>query len=107
MKIKVKGSNLEMLDIEVNEEQVQDMWNTNTEQLEQIKQLTKDLENKISSYKYKEEECTRLYKEMNEANTLLTMLNIPTKTNEEERYSQTTLTIATRIALYIAGKLNA
>ena len=52
MKIKVKGSNLEMLDIEVNEEQVQEMWKVNSEQLEQIKQLTKNLENKSSSLKY-------------------------------------------------------
>lgn len=106
MKIKVKGSNLELLDIEVNEEQVQEIWNTNSEQLEQIKQLTKDLENKTSSLKYRSEEVDKLNSQIREASILLTMLGIAEKDNNEESYSRTTLSVSTRIALYIAGKLN-
>lgn len=106
MKIKVKESNLEVLDIEVNEEQVQEMWNTNSEQLEQIKQLTKDLESRFNSLMYKSEEVDKLNSQIREANILLTMLGVAEKDNNEESYNRTTLSIATRIALYIAGKLN-
>jgi hypothetical protein len=107
MKIKVKGSNLEMLDIEVNEEQVQEMWNTNSEQREQINQLTKDLEHKLSSLTYKSEEINRLNYQLREGHILLTMLGVADKDNNEESYNRTILSISTRIALYIAGKLNA
>lgn len=106
MKIKVKGSNLEMLDIEVNEDQVQAMYDANLDYVKQIKDLTKDLENKTSSLKYKFEEMDKLNSQIREANILLSMLGVAEKDNNEENYSRTTLSVSTRIALYIAGKLN-
>ena len=106
MKIKVKGSNLEMLDIEVNEEQVQEMWRINSEQLEQIKQLTKQVSDRESTLKYVREDLDKKDTQIKEANILLTMLGVAEKDNNEESYSRTTLSVSTRIALYIAGKLN-
>lgn len=106
MKIKVKGTDLEILEIEVNEEQVQELYESKQLLLQQVKDLTKQVSDEESLLKHTKKQLNEKTIQINEANILLTMLGVDLKSKDEESWNQTTLSIANRIALYIAGKTN-
>lgn len=102
IQIEIFGTDLETIAITLDQKEVKALYENNKALKEQIKNLEKELESTKSSYKWSGERNTALSNEISQANTLLTALGVPAKTNDEESYRQTELPVVTRIALYIA-----
>ncbi len=102
IQIEVFGSDLETIAITLNETEVKALYENNKALKEQMKGIEKELDSAKLNYKWSSERNTTLVNEINQANMLLTALDVQVKTNDENAYNQTELPVATRIALYIA-----
>lgn len=100
--ISVSGEELETINVELTEEDVSALYKLRKEQAAKIVELEKKLSSTEESLKYSNADRTTVKDEISQAHTLLTALGIMEKTTEEEVYYRKTLSITTRIALYIA-----
>ena len=100
--ITIPSERFETMVITLSSEEVATLFKTRKEQAEQIIKLTKDLKTKTEYYDATIEASELKSTEIAQANALLTALGITEKTTEEEIYRRKPLSIATRIALYIA-----
>ncbi len=102
IQIQTSGTDLETITLTLTDTEVRNLYESNKDLREGIKNLTKELESAKSTYKYASENRTELQSEVNEANTLLTALGVQEKTVAEPSYYEKQLKLSTRIALYIA-----
>lgn len=102
--ITVQGEELENLTIELSAEEVSALYKLRKEQAVKIAALEKTVSDNEKTKKYTDDKLSAVNDELNQAHTLLTALGIQEKTNEEEAYYRKPLSIATRVALYIAVK---
>lgn len=100
--ITVPGEELENLNVELTSEEVSALYKLRKDNSVKIAELEKKLADKEQTLKWASEARTTAENELAQAHTLLTALGVSEKTNEEESYSRKTLTVTTRIALYIA-----
>jgi len=102
--IAVQSEEFETINIELTSEEVTALYKLRKEQTTKIQELEKKVTNLESNKKYAEEARDKALNELEQAHTLLTALDIKDKTDHEESYYRKDLSIATRIALYIAVK---
>ncbi len=102
IQIQTSGTDLETITLTLTDTEVRNLYESNKDLREEIKNLTKELESAKSNHKYASEARTELQSEVNEANTLLTALGVQEKTVAEQSYYEKQLKLSTRIALYIA-----
>lgn len=102
--ISVPGNELESVRIELTDVEVAELYRQHQERAAKIVDFEKKVTSLEASNKHVNEQLTEKAKELSEANSLLSALGVAEKTNEEEAYYRKPLTIATRIALYIAGR---
>lgn len=100
--ITVEGDEPESMTLSLDEVQVTNMYLNNKAQIKNIAELEKKLEASDKSLKYAAECRDEAKKELEHANVLLTALDVQEKTNHEQDYYRTALSVSTRIALYIA-----
>ena len=100
--INVPGEELEELSIELTAVEVSALYALRKSNSTKIAELEKKLKDSEQSLKYAQEGRAESQKELSQANTLLTALGVAEKTSEEESYNRQSLTVTTRIALYIA-----
>lgn len=103
IQIQTRGSELEVITISLDENQVAALYEQNKEQTKRIAELEKNLKDKENSLKYANDAKTEAQSEINEANTLLTALGIKETNDAEESWNRSKLKVTTRIALYIAA----
>ena len=106
--ITIEGNELEMIVLSLDENQVESMYLNNKEKSKTIDELTKKIEIIEKNAKYTTDNLSEARKELENANVLLTALDVQEKTNHEQDYYKTALPVSIRIALYIAknGKVN-
>lgn len=75
-----------------------------TDQNETITKLENDLKALKNDLKWSNSMRDTTMKELEEAHTLMTALGVPARTEAEESYLQRDISIANRIALFIATK---
>ena len=102
--ITIDSAEFEQMTIELSREEVTSLYKLRKENQATIATLTKEVETQTKYYKQASNTRDDHQKEIAEANTLLTALGVPDKTSEEEVYYRKTLSLVTRIALYIATK---
>lgn len=103
IQIQTRGSELEVITISLDENQVAALYEQNKEQTKRIAELEKNLKDKESTLKYATDAKETAQSEINEANTLLTALGIKEQNDSEESWNRSKLKVTTRIALYIAA----
>lgn len=104
--IEVPGEELETISVALTSEEVKSIYLQRKQLQVQLQELEKKLKTEEQNNKYNAEARNEAEKELKNAHTLLTALNVPEKTKEEESWRETKLEMSTRIALYIAGKTN-
>jgi septal ring factor EnvC (AmiA/AmiB activator) len=102
IQIETKGTDLETIVITLDDNQVASIYEQHKELQKEVAELKKKLTSTESSLKYANESKTELQQELNEANTLLTALNVKETNDAEESWNRSKLKVTTRIALYIA-----
>lgn len=102
--ITVTGEELENLNIELSAEEVTTLYKLRKEHNVKIAELEKKVKDADQTMKYLQEARAEAHKELSQANALLTALGVVEKSSEEEIYSRQTLSVTTRIALYIAKR---
>ena len=102
--ITVTGEESESMNLKLSAEEVTALHKLRKANSVEISELEKKVSELEKSKKYAEENLLSARDEIQQANTLLTALGIAEKSNEEEAYYRTALSITTRIALYIAAK---
>jgi hypothetical protein len=100
--ISVSGEELETINIELSAEEVSALYRLRKEQATKIAEIEKELKNTKQLLDYAQESRNKAQDELSQAHTLMSALGILDKTTEEESYSRKTLSVTTRIALYIA-----
>lgn len=100
--IVVSGAEYETVHLELNADQVVDLYNLRKTQATKIIDLEKKVKDIDQSLKYAQEGRTRAEEELQQAHALMSALGIVEKTNEEETFYRKQLTLSTRIALYLA-----
>lgn len=100
--ITVSGAEYETVHLELNADQVVDLYNLRKTQATKIIDLEKKVKDTEQSLKYAQEGRTKAEEELQQAHALMSALGIVEKTNEEETYYRKQLTLSTRIALYLA-----
>lgn len=100
--IAVQSEEFETINIDLTQEEVLALYKLRKEQTAAIADLSKKLEQEEKNKKYAQDESSKRGEEIDQANTLLTALGIPDKTDHEESYYRKNLSLSTRIALYIA-----
>jgi len=100
--ITIEGDDPETITLSLDEIQVTNMYLNSKVQIKTIAELEKKLDTSEKSLKYVSEIRDEVKKEIEHANVLLTALDVQEKTNHEQDWSRTTLSVSTRIALYIA-----
>jgi len=103
IQIQVTSNTFEVVTLNLDEAQVTNMYNTQVAALKEIEELKKKVKDAESSYKYEQTHREKSDTELMHANMLMTALGVQEKTQEEEKYYQKQLPVATRIALYIAA----
>jgi hypothetical protein len=103
IQITVAGTNLEIIVVSLDESQVTALYNNNKVNATKIAELEKKITSLESSAKYMNESRAELAAELKQAHALMTALGVTEKTTEEQDYNRTSLTMSTRIALYIAS----
>ena len=104
--IQVPGEELETVNVELSVEEIRSIYLLRKEDKKEIVALEKKVKDMETSLKYSNDRRDAAESELKQANTLLTALGVPDKTKEEESWREEKLTVPTRIALYIANKLN-
>ena len=103
--IQVASSTYEITDIVLSESQVRQLYLQKTADTAKITELEKEVAKQKNYYENVSEREDMRIKEINEANTLLTALNVPAKTDAPDDWARKELSLVTRIALYIAQKV--
>lgn len=104
IKIEVQGQELEVITVELSQEEVKAIYNERKELKAKAEELTKKLESVESNYKYSQEQRNKFEKQVDEVHALLDALQVDKKTNYEDAWRNTDLSLATRLAVYFATK---
>ncbi len=103
IQIVIPGTDLEQMSITLSELEVTAIYNSNKAMVKEIEELKKKLKDSESNLSYAQKGRETADSELMQANMLMTALGVQEKTQEEEKYYQKPLPVATRIALYIAA----
>lgn len=104
--IQVQGEELEVINVELSAAEVKSIYLQRKELQKEVQALEKKIKDMESIAKYNTSRMEKAESEVKQANVLLSALGVAFKTNEEESWRQEELSVATRIALYIANKTN-
>ena len=106
IQITIQGTELENVTVNLDTEQVTALYLNQQKNLREINDLTKKVSDSEHRIKTNSETIERLNSELQQAHGLLSALGVDDKTKEEEVYYRKQLALSTRIALYIAQKVN-
>lgn len=102
IQIVIQGTELENVTVNLDTEQVTALYLNQQKNLKEITDLTKKLADSEKINKINNETNEKLNSEIQQAHALLSALGVDDKTKEEETYYRKSLSVTTRIALYIA-----
>lgn len=104
IKIEVQGQEYETITVELTQEEVKAIYNERKELKAKVEDLQKKLDNTESNYKYVQDARNKADKEVEEVHTLLDALAVLKRTDYEESWRNSDLSLSTRLAVYFATK---
>jgi hypothetical protein len=102
--IQIDSVDFEKQDISLTSDQVLVLYQLKKEQSTRIIELEKEIKQKETNLKYKDDNLTEVKNELQQGHALLSALGVKEKTEEEEVYYRKPLSITTRLAIYLATK---
>jgi hypothetical protein len=102
--IQIDSVDFEKQDISLTSDQVLGLYQLKKEQSTRIIELEKEIKQKETNLKYKDDNLTEVKNELQQGHALLSALGVKEKTEEEEVYYRKPLSITTRLAIYLATK---
>lgn len=103
MQIIVPGTDLEQVTVNLDTDQVTNLYLNQAKYTKEILEMTKKLADTERMSKHYSESKDKAEAELQQAHALLSALGVEEKTKEEEAYYRKPLSVTTRIAVYIAG----
>lgn len=102
IQIVIQGTELENVTVNLDTEQVTALYLNQQKNLTEIADLTRKLSDAERRYNSVSQDKDKFEGELKQAHALLNALGVDEKTKEEEVYYRTTLSLTTRLALYLA-----